>query len=121
MSLSRCPFPNYMAQNYFKNLAADATLNVKPAAGIVFSASCYNTNAASRFLQLHDTATTPSAAAVPKVSILVPTGSQVIVGTDFFSNEGVGFTNGIAFAFSTTAATYTAGSAGDQQTTVTFS
>ena len=110
-----------MAQNYFKNLAANATLNVKPAAGIVFSASCYNANASSRWFQLHDTATTPSAAAVPTVSILVPTGAQVIIGTDFFTDEGIGFTNGIAFAFSTTAATYTAGSAGDQQTTVTFS
>ena len=110
-----------MAQNYFKNLGANATLNVKPGAGIVFSMSCYNANASSRFIQLHDTATTPSAAAVPTVSILVPTGAQVIVGTDFFSNEGIGFTLGIAFAFSTTAATYTAGSASDQQTTVVFS
>ena len=110
-----------MAQNYFKNLGANATLNVKPAAGMVFSLSCYNVNAADRFIQLHDTATVPASSDVPKVSILVPTGAQVIVGTDFFTNEGINFTSGIAFAFSTTAATYTAGSAGDQQTTVTFS
>ena len=110
-----------MAQNYFKNLGANATLNVKPGAGIVFSLSCYNTNGNIRFLQLHDTATTPSASAVPKVSILVPHLAQVIVGTDFFTNDGIGFDSGIAFAFSTTAATYTAGSAGDQQTTVVFS
>jgi hypothetical protein len=110
-----------MAQNYFKNLGADVTLNVKAGAGMVFSASCYNANASSRWLQLHNTATTPAGGAVPTVSILVPSGAQVIVGTDFFSNEGVGFTYGIAFAFSTTAATYTAGSASDQQTTVVFS
>lgn len=108
------------APTAFSNLGANTTLNVKATTGNVFSLTCHNANAASRYLQLHDTATTPSNAAVPKFSFLVPTASQIIVGTDFFTVEGVAFATGIAFAFSTTRDTYTAGSAGDQATYIQY-
>lgn len=106
--------------NTFRNLGANTTLNVKPGRGVVFSASCDNENAADHYLQLHDTATVPSAAAVPKFSFRVPTLGQIIVGTDFFTNNGCEFLNGIAFAWSTTKDTYTAGTATDQSTWINW-
>lgn len=104
----------------FTNAGANATLNVKATAGNVFSCSCLNTNAASRYLQLHDTATVPAGGATPAYTFLVPTGAMVGIGTDFFTNGGAHFVNGIAFAFSTTLATYTAGTAGEQFTVVHY-
>lgn len=104
----------------FSNLGANATLNVKASAGRVFSLSCFNNNAASRYIQLHNTTTTPAGGAAPVHSFLVPTGSQIVIGADFFTNEGIGFGTGIAFAFSTTRNTYTAATAGDQSTFVNY-
>lgn len=106
--------------NLFSNLGANATLNVKASKGKVFSLQCHNLNAATRYIQLHDTATTPSAAAVPKYTFAIPAGLTVIVGTDFFGQGGVEFVNGVAFAFSTTEATYTAATATDQMTFVNY-
>lgn len=105
----------------FMNVAANATLNVKSSTGNVFSAYCINSNAAARYFQLHNTATVPtSTVTVPVLSFLVPPASQIIIGADFFTNEGLNFATGIAFAFSTTRDVYTAGAAGDQQTAVNY-
>lgn len=104
----------------FKNLGANATLNVKASAGRVFSTKCHNTNGLDRYLQLHNTATVPAPGAVPQFVVLVPSLADVIIGTDFFGPGGMSFATGIAFAFSTTEATYTAGVAGDQVTFVEY-
>lgn len=105
----------------FLNVGANATLNVKASAGKVFSIYCNNSNAANRYIQLHNTATVPATGVtVPIFSFLVPPGSQTVIGTDFFTNAGCAFATGIAFAFSTTRDIYTAGSAGDQQTSIQF-
>ena len=108
------------AYSLFSNFGANATLNVKAGAGNVFSVKCHNLNAAARYLQLHNTATTPAASAVPLYAILIPAGSEVTIGNDFFGHGGVNFTTGIAFAFSTTEGTYTAGVATDQFTYVMY-
>lgn len=104
----------------FANLGANATLNVKAAPGNVFALYCHNANAASRYIQLHNTATTPADQDVPLYSFLVPTLGQTIIGEDFFSMAGANFSTGIAFAFSTTKATYTAGTNTDQNTVVHY-
>ena len=104
----------------FTNLGANATLNVKASAGNVFSLYCANANAAARWIQLHDTATTPAGGAAPLLTFQIPAGGSAVFGADFFTSAGLHFTTGIAFAFSTTSATYTAGAAGDQTTMVTF-
>jgi hypothetical protein len=106
---------------YFTNIGADATKNVKPGPGRIMALTCHNANAAARYLQVHNTITVPSAAAVPALVFLVPAGSQIIVGTDFFGTSGVEFSTGVAFAFSTTRDTYTAGTNTDQNTTIIFS
>lgn len=104
----------------FSNLGANATLNVKASAGNVYSLYCKNANGASRWLQLHNTATVPAGGAVPLMPFEVPAGGSIVIGEDFFTAAGLHFTTGIAFAFSTTAATYTAATAGDQITLVTY-
>lgn len=104
----------------FTNLGANATLNVKATAGNVFSVKCHNLNVADRYLQLHNTATVPAGAAVPLMTALIPAGQERSLGTDFFGQNGLNFTTGIAFAFSTTEGTYTAGTAGDQFTQVNY-
>lgn len=104
----------------FINFGANATLNVKATSGNVMSLSCHNLNAASRYLQLHNTATTPAPGASPLLTFLVPAGTQIVIGNDFFGMNGLNFSTGIAFAFSTVEATYTAGAAADQYTQLTY-
>lgn len=100
----------------FTNFAANATLNVKASPGNVCSIYHHNLNAAARYFQLHNTATTPGGAAVPLMTFLVPAGAALVLGEDFFGQAGLNFTTGIAFAHSTTEGTYTAGTATDQFT-----
>lgn len=106
--------------NRFNNIGADATKNVSTRGVAVFSLKCHNANAAARYLQLHNTATVPADQAVPFDCHLVPATAEIIVGTDYFGVGGLAFSVGLAFAFSTTRDTYTAGSASDQLTTIRF-
>lgn len=106
--------------NKFSNLGADATKNVNATAGNVYSLTCHNENAADRYIQLHNTATVPNVSDAPAYTFLVPSGSQIIVGTDFFTQAGAHFSTGIAFAFSTTKDTYTAGTNTDQTTIIMY-
>jgi hypothetical protein len=50
----------------------------------------------------------------------VEAGKELVVGSEFFGLAGLHFSTGIAFAFSTTEATYTAGTAAEQMTFVTY-
>ncbi len=105
---------NTYNQTLFQNLGANITLNVKSSAGNVFKVMMENVSGAPRYLQLHNTATTPGGAAVPQwTSPAIPPGGNIILGEEFFALSGMFFTTGIAFACSTTAATYTAAVATD--------
>jgi len=104
----------------FTNFGANATLNVKASTGNIKSVYCHNLNAAVRYLQLHNTATTPGGGAVPLLTFLVPATGVVVLDGQFFGENGFNFTTGIAFAFSTTEGTYTAGAAGDQFTQIMY-
>lgn len=100
------------------------TANVKSTSGNVYSICFTNTNAAARYVQLHDTTTTPAASATAKLWFLVPAGTAAqpgirIVGMDELAPSEY-FTTGIAWAASTTAATYTAATAGDHTITVRY-
>lgn len=112
--------------NRFSNLGADATKNVKKGPTVVKSLSCHNENAAERYLQLHNTATVPTNGDIPVFAFLVPALAYIIVGTDFFTNEGLSIANqgsapvGLAFAFSTTKDTYTAGTASEHSTWINW-
>lgn len=104
----------------FQNLGANATLNVKATPGNVKAVYCHNINAAAHYVQLHNTATTPAGGAVPLYTFLVPAQSSITIGDTFFGEHGAHFTTGIAFAFSTTEATYTAATATDQMTHIMY-
>lgn len=108
------------AWSAFANYGANATLNVKGTAANVYSVYCHNLNAAIRYIQLHNTATVPAGGAVPIKSYLVKATDSVFIGSDILGQLGDVFTLGVAFAFSTTEGTYTAGAAGDQVTEIQF-
>lgn len=104
----------------YSNFGANVTQNIKAAAGKVYALKCHNLNAVDRYLQLHNTAATPNAGAVPLFTVLIPAGTEVVIGNDFFGPDGMPFDTGIAFAFSTTETTYTAAVAADQVTFVQY-
>ena len=89
------------------------TLNLKTTIGNVLRIEVLNTTGSTRYFQLHDTATVPAGGATATNFYLVPANSQLILGPGELSDAGLSFTTGIAYANSTTASTYTAGSAGD--------
>lgn len=104
----------------FSNWGANTTLNVKATTGNVFSLYAYQTNAAARFEQLHNTATTPAGSAVPVFSFLVEASKDKLIGSDFFGANGYNFSTGIAFAHSSAFGIYTAGTAGDGNRTIQY-
>ena len=104
----------------FQNLGANATLNVKASAGNVFALYMFNTTATVRYAQLHNTATVPAGGAVPLYSFLLPANGSVLIDSAFFGSVGANFSTGIAFACSTTDATYTAATATDHDTTIHY-
>jgi len=104
----------------FNNAGANATLNVKASTGNVFAVHMFNTTGNIRYLQLHNTATTPGGAAVPVYSFLVPANGATLVDSSFFGANGMNFSTGIAFACSTTQGTYTAATASDHWTDICY-
>lgn len=89
------------------------TTNLKATPGNVLRFEVTNTTGATRWFQLHNTATTPGGGATAQHFYLVPANSQIILGPGELTSAGLPFTTGIAYANSTTASTYTAGTAGD--------
>lgn len=114
------PSTSTASPSRFVNIGANATLNVKASTGNVFALSCTNANAATRYFQLHNTATFPADQGVPVYVFTVVAGGLTVIGEDFFSAAGANFATGIAFAVSTTPKTYTAATAGDHVTAVHY-
>lgn len=104
----------------FQNLGANVTLNVKASAGNLFSVYCQNNSTGTRYLQLFNTATTPGAGATPLFTFLVPGSGVLLMDSLFFGQGGYYFATGIAFAISTTQATYTAATATDHATHIMY-
>lgn len=110
---------NAYARSVHTSLGAAATANVKASAGNVYSLSCYNANASARFFQIWNSGTDATAGSMI-ASFLVNATSMTVIGTDFFSNEGLHCSSGIAFGYSTAANSYAAGTAGDCTAMVVF-
>lgn len=81
-------------------------LAVKASLGVLYGVSGYST--AAQFLQFHDKATAPSAAAVPLLSIPIAANTAFNVDMGVY---GLFFALGIQIVNSTTGPTYTAGAA----------
>lgn len=104
----------------FQNYGANTTLNIKASSGNILSYYAYQTNAAARFEQVHNTATTPSASAVPTHSFLVAPSGATLMGSDYFGAGGDNHATGLAFAHSTAFGIYTAGTAADGNRTIQY-
>jgi hypothetical protein len=92
--------------NHSNGLAA--TLVACSGYGYLISFTVLNTNAAAQYIQLHDLATVPASGAVPAVVFAVSATSNLTVA---YTMPGRKFERGIVIANSSTAASYTAGSA----------
>ncbi len=96
------------------SLGAANAGNLKASSGNLFSFSAQNTNALTRWLFFCNTAGTPTGAtAAAIIPFMLPSNSQVTIGEDFFGQTGINFATGIAFAFMTTLAGGTLGTAGE--------
>jgi hypothetical protein len=85
-----------------EDFGTDAAKLVRTGVGQVCSICGHNFSATTRYLQLHDKATQPMTGDVPKLFFPVTAGSSWLIGTDFFGVLGRRFSNGIAWAWSTT-------------------
>lgn len=103
---SGIPYPHYQSNSF-------ASAVVKDSPGRVYSVSVINTTGSDRYIQLHNLTAALSGNEVAQYKQSVPANGGVIIGQDMFGLSGMEFDNGIVVANSSTAATYTAGSAGD--------
>lgn len=93
--------------------AANAKKSIKGTAGNLFSIYGHNTNAAIRYVQIHNLAAAPAGGETPLLSFLCPATGVVYIDRALLSDAGIRCGTGIAIAFSTTEATYTAATAGE--------
>lgn len=104
----------------YVNTGTAATENISATQANLYSFYGKNTNAATRYLQFHNTAGTPAGAAVPVLSFVVPAGEVLSIGEEFFKQAGIHFDTGLAMAWSTTEWTYTAATAADHSLIVLY-
>lgn len=88
---------------------------IKASAGDLYAIRATNSNAAIRYLQLHDKATDPIAGEVPVLSFAIPATGSIEIGSNWLS-PSEHFEDGIAFAISTTAGTFTDSATANQHT-----
>lgn len=96
------------------------TTNLKGAPGTLLGFRVINTTASTRYLQFHNTATTPGGGATAQEKWLIPANGSLTIGSADLPINGLYFSTGIAYANSTVNSTYTAGSAGDLLLDVNF-
>lgn len=89
------------------------TFNAKAGAGTLIYVNVINTAASVRYLQTHNTITTPSGGATAYNKWLIPANGSLTLGPKELAGNGIYHSTGVAFANSSTATTYTAGVAGD--------
>lgn len=103
------------------SLATVTKKNIKASGGNVFSITADNANAATRYLLIHNKATAPAAADVPTFFFRIPASGQIIIGSDFFTNDGANLATGIGWAISTTRDTFTdSATAADHSVTIHY-
>jgi hypothetical protein len=110
-SIVASPNPSDSYAEYQNNSFTTAVVKASP--GKVFSATIVNTSGSDRYIQFFDQTTVVTGGETAKYKCIIPAGGALIIGTDFFGQNGKEFDSGIVIANSTTLPTYTAGSAGD--------
>ena len=104
----------------FRDFAVRTTALVKRGSGFLFAFHAQNRNAAIRYIQFYDQTTAPAAGDVPFAAFPIPAAGSLTLDQDFFTSEGIAFKNGLIWAYSTTETSYTAGTAGEQTTHITY-
>lgn len=113
------PSPTY-AWTLYRNAGQAASANIKGTAGNVGAYTCRNTGTSTRFFQIWSSATVAGAPAPLVWEQAVPAGSSIVTGSETLGLAGVHCSAGIAFGFSTTSNTYTAGTPAEQTTQVLY-
>lgn len=94
---------------------------IKASPGIVCSFTAIDQNAADRYFQLFDQTAALAGGEIPILQWKIPGGGgEIIVGTDFFTDDCIGFDHGIVLGISTTRVSYTAATAGDHDFAVVY-
>jgi hypothetical protein len=102
----------------FTNFGTAVTGNIKAAQGTIYGCSAVNLNGAVRYLQFFNTTSTTTPV---YYQILIPqSGGQVIFGSEALSVNGLNFSIGITYGFSTTSGTYTAATAAQHTIQLTY-
>jgi len=105
----------------YTNFAVAASGSVIATPAFLYSLSCFNNHAtAVRYIQIFNRTTAPSVGDTPVFSFPIPAQQGFVLEESFFTNNGYFFNTGIAWGISSTAATYTAGLAADQVTTIIY-
>lgn len=94
----------------YAEFGTTAAANIKATPAQVFACQATNTPGnALRWLQLHNTAGVPAPAAVPLYSFMIPLDEgEIVIGEDFWTEDGGAFSVGLAFAISSVRGTYDA-------------
>lgn len=113
--------PTYSGTS-FQAVLNDVDISAKATPGNLLSIRATNINAAVRYLQVHNKATAPSGGDTAAISIPIPAGTAaapgaVMLGNDFFGNNGLYLSTGIAIGISTAATTFTAATTTDHVVT----
>ena len=102
------------------NFGAVNQVVVKGSAGVVYKVYCYNKSTSTRFFQIHDKTTPPVNTDVPIESFPIAANSALIIDSTFWGATGRVCSAGVSWAFSTTEATLTLGTAADQTSSVGY-
>ncbi len=102
----------------FGIFGTDVDLAAKASAGNLFSIIATNTNAAVRWLQIHNKATAPASTNVPVLSLPIPAGTAnnpgyLRLNRSDFGEGGMYLSTGVAIGISTAEATFTAATTTD--------
>lgn len=113
--------PTYSGTS-FQAVLNDVDIAAKATPGNLLSIRATNINAAIRYLQIHNKATAPSGGDTATISIPIPAGTStapaaVTLGNEFFGNNGLYLSTGIAIGISTAATTFTAATTTDHVVT----
>ncbi|NDJ20961.1 hypothetical protein GS682_04740 [Nostoc sp. B(2019)] len=100
-------------------IGTSAGANLKTSAGSIHAITCSNNNSSIRYFQIFNQTTSPVLNDVPVRSFPVyANDGLLIIGQDVIGGSGISLNTGIAWGFSTTRLTYTAGTAADCIATV---
>lgn len=113
-----------MWKTVYQNFGSSVTAVAKNTEGRVLALRATNTNAAVRYFQLFNSASTPTTGVTASTySFIIPAGTATApatmdLGEEFWGKFGQYFDQGITYGWSTTASTYTAATAADHTTTI---